>query len=755
MVKISVIVPICNVEKYLSACLDSILGQTLREIEIICINDGSTDSCGEILDKYAAKDSRIKAIHQKNSGYGKAMNVGLDAASGKYISIIESDDTVELNMLEKLFDAAEKSEADWVKASFWDCFYDENGDFQAKFKAHCKKEDFGKVFCPRDDFSVLVGCIAHWSGIYSRDFLVKNDIRFQETPGASFQDAGFYLQTLFLAQRAVFVEDAFYHYRINNASSSVNTLFQTEQKVFATFSEYEFAKEKLKMHPEIWEEVKEYWAYRMFDANAFWVVHRVAPQMRRAFVEKFATAWENAHKEKEIDESFFTKSQMRDIAKILKEHSPKNADKCQSAKPKFTSPMLSVIVPCYNVEKYVDQCLKSLLTQSVQNLRIIAIDDGSTDGTLEILQRIERENAAAVRVLSQKNKGLGAARNACLKFVDTPYVTFLDSDDWQNERFVEEFERLLFAHKQELDMVFTLPVCFNNKKQIYEDWMDKPLFERLFFGSSSASTNIQNSPELFMLEENACRKIYRTAFLKELGFTFPEGVKWEDFAGHFWTLHRARRICGMRLGFYYRTNTGKQITSLKDRSRLDAVKVFADAFALAKSEKFSKIERAWLLCHTLKTMLWHVCVIDEEWIFELLDGLHGVFAEISQDDVEFYVEYVSATKHLDSLILKILRGENYREMANFREDLARIRSDFAWYESEIQRIRDAKVCFEKPKPKSKKDVLMQILRSIFSVKNEYSGGVKRKVVCFFGVKFKIRCKDRRDKFKGTSKKPFK
>ena len=82
MPKISIIVPVCNVEKYLSKCLDSIVNQTLKEIEIICIDDGSTDDSGAILDSYSQKDSRIKVIHKKNSGYGNSMNVGMDCAEG-------------------------------------------------------------------------------------------------------------------------------------------------------------------------------------------------------------------------------------------------------------------------------------------------------------------------------------------------------------------------------------------------------------------------------------------------------------------------------------------------------------------------------------------------------------------------------------------------------------------------------------------------------------------------------------------------
>ena len=98
MAKVSIIMPACNVQSFLKECMDSVVSQTLEDIEIICVDDGSTDSTGEILDQYAQADSRVKVIHKVNTGYGNSMNVGLDAASGEYIGIIETDDFAELDI---------------------------------------------------------------------------------------------------------------------------------------------------------------------------------------------------------------------------------------------------------------------------------------------------------------------------------------------------------------------------------------------------------------------------------------------------------------------------------------------------------------------------------------------------------------------------------------------------------------------------------------------------------------------------------
>lgn len=114
MPKVSIIVPIYNVQEYLRECLDSLLSQTLQEIEIICVNDGSTDHSPEILESYATLDARVKVMHKENSGYGASMNQGIRAASGEYIGIVEPDDYVETEMYEELYRQAKEFQLDWI-----------------------------------------------------------------------------------------------------------------------------------------------------------------------------------------------------------------------------------------------------------------------------------------------------------------------------------------------------------------------------------------------------------------------------------------------------------------------------------------------------------------------------------------------------------------------------------------------------------------------------------------------------------------
>lgn len=232
MVKVSVIVPVYNVEKYLRTCMDSILSQSLEDIEIICVDDGSTDNSPEILDEYAQKDRRVKVIHKKNSGYGNSMNVGIDMAQGEYIGIVESDDYILPDMYKTLYACASAYDLDLVKSEciqFWDTL-------SYSRKVHVKEMEpyFGKLLKKEDRIRFYQFYMNTWSGIYRRQFLVENGIRHNETPGASYQDNGFWIQTMSLCERAMWLDDAFYLYRQDNPMASV----KSKDKIWVMHKEY-------------------------------------------------------------------------------------------------------------------------------------------------------------------------------------------------------------------------------------------------------------------------------------------------------------------------------------------------------------------------------------------------------------------------------------------------------------------------------------------------------------------------------------
>lgn len=226
---VSVLVPIYNVEEYLDQCLKSLTMQTLEDIEIICINDGSTDNSSRILQKYVKKYSNFIVINKKNSGYGDSMNKGLEKATGEYIGIVESDDFIESDAFEKLYKLAHETKADIVKANYF--YHSKDGDVLHEV---VKNQKLGTPLSLADDTSILLEEPGIWSAIYRRDFLNKNKIRFRTTPGASYQDTGFHFKSFCAAKRIVYTDKAYLHYRTDNASSSVKSL----EKVNYVVEEY-------------------------------------------------------------------------------------------------------------------------------------------------------------------------------------------------------------------------------------------------------------------------------------------------------------------------------------------------------------------------------------------------------------------------------------------------------------------------------------------------------------------------------------
>ncbi len=212
--KISVIVPVYNVEKYLSECLDSIVNQTLKNIEIICLNDGSTDNSLSILQKYASKDKRIKIIDKENEGLGYTRKVGLDIAKGKYVLFCDSDDYyAELTAFEELYNYIEKMKVDVV--IFESIRFDKNKGFCIEerdlFNAPQKK-----IFSYLDMNDILFFRAYAWRKIYSKEFLDSYDDWFF-LKHIIYEDIPFHFQ-ITIRSRMSYINKKFYVYRMRENS---------------------------------------------------------------------------------------------------------------------------------------------------------------------------------------------------------------------------------------------------------------------------------------------------------------------------------------------------------------------------------------------------------------------------------------------------------------------------------------------------------------------------------------------------------
>lgn len=312
--KVSVVIPVCNVEQYLAECLDSALAQTLQDIEIICVDDGSKDGSPAILDAYAEKDSRIKVIHKPNAGYGHTMNVGLDAATGEYFAILESDDIIKPNMYEVLYKAAKENDLDVIKADH-EVFVGEPGQREFTYNSICTNRAFYyKVLDPAENLDVFNAKMQTWSGLYKIEFLRKHNIRHNETPGASYQDNGFWFQTFIHVKRLYFVDRAFYMLRRDNPNSSV----RNRSKVFCIFEEYAFIEKLLRADPALEQTFIRIFHKKKCD-NCRFHYNRVAPEYKLDFLRRMSDEFKEARANGELDPNLFYGTGYSDLTQIMDE----------------------------------------------------------------------------------------------------------------------------------------------------------------------------------------------------------------------------------------------------------------------------------------------------------------------------------------------------------------------------------------------------------------------------------------------------
>ena len=229
--KISIIVPVYNSENYVKKTIESLVKQTLKEIEIILVDDGSKDNSGKICDEYAKKDERILVIHKENAGQAKARNTGIDIAKGKYIMFLDADDMYEANTCEKMYNKAEEQQADYVSANY--IMINENDEKRPKPAFDTEK--YTQFELKLNDYtkSFFVMNSTPWNKIYNLEFLNKNKIRFDVNPPS--EDDYFTTLCYMKAEKGYYTNDVIYDYRYNPESTSNKcdkTYFEKQNLVY-------------------------------------------------------------------------------------------------------------------------------------------------------------------------------------------------------------------------------------------------------------------------------------------------------------------------------------------------------------------------------------------------------------------------------------------------------------------------------------------------------------------------------------------
>lgn len=254
-IKVSIIVPIYKTQKYLMQCIDSIRNQTLKDIEIILVDEGDDDECYAIMLFASSLDERIVIVHERHGGYGASCNKGIDLAKGEYIGIVESDDFIESQMYEEMYNFAKKNDVDVVKIPFY------------YFSDNKRKDDGKKSVCdycyditkssPATGFSILEYPqqfsvhASNWAGLYRTAFLKEKNVKFIEAKGASYVDVGFRIDTFLNAKTVGWLPIPLYNYRTSNEDSSTNNFNLTAM----LYRWNEAHKKFIKDYPEVYDKI--------------------------------------------------------------------------------------------------------------------------------------------------------------------------------------------------------------------------------------------------------------------------------------------------------------------------------------------------------------------------------------------------------------------------------------------------------------------------------------------------------------------
>ena len=623
---VSVIIPVYNVERYLRECLESVLAQTLRGIEVVCVNDGSTDSSLSIMREYEARDPRVRVVDKPNGGYGHSVNRGLSEARGEYVAVVEPDDFIAPDMLADLYAAAFGEgvsrkrmkvrvdcghPADIVKSSYWNYYDLEDGSdpYIEPSNLMNKMPDTPFSFTVHTHWEVLYHHPSIWSAIYRRAFLEERGIRMIEPKGAGWADNPFFFETLCQARSIVWMPGAYYHYRQTNPHASsylkdfhlpfdrlrdiralLDRIGERDPHVLVcfynrTFSYIKSVLEKFgfpESDPEVFGLIKE--ALAAMDPKVLYGAKR---GIRRDQIEYY-----------------------EDVMGVLAER----------VKPRAAagSPRVSIVVSMKDVRPYVWGCLDSLAKQAHKSFEVICVDCASSDRTRDVAsyfpgrdKRFSVIEAGEVSIPQGFAAGLAQARGEVVYFAD-PRNAF-------GKKFLAKIVRALDACPRADMVVF-------GKKLAYLDAVDVPEKNGVEVEAAGMRDRL-----ILAAPNGVASKAFRRGFIQSAGLAFDA----EENAGC--TLFSTKAIAAANRVALMNGCAPKRQSYRSVRSPLAYIEK-RSALAEARSAVFGKLREfegaqhdkevaRGIHCYIVEAMLADLSEMgdleDERRYFELLKGTFG------------------------------------------------------------------------------------------------------------------------------------
>ena len=402
---------------------------------------------------------------------------------------------------------------------------------------------------------MLNASFAPWSKLYKKSFIDYNDFRFDLN--VAFDDVPFHVKTLLEASKISFVPEFFYHYRLSNPNS-VNNTKSNQIDIMRICNIVERFLKEFNYFDEFKQEFYEF------------KIRQIMNYIISCNYEEYYNLAKEEFIKMELGDVNLSQNLLKDYDDVLSTTSY-DEFRVKRGAPSLNTvssdvPKVSLIVPVYNTENYVSSCLDSLINQSLMDIEIICIDDGSTDNSLSVLRKYEKLDSR-VKVISKPNAGAGSARNLGLKHAKGEYINFVDSDDWLDLNALEEL--YIKSKNDNLDILMYLLINYDDStEELYEtDYYNLSCIDSKFDNKVFNYKDI--SDDMFDLAVSPCNKLIKREFWNSLNYEFCEGVMFEDNPFFFKVFLGAKRVAITRKYYYYRRRRKNSVMELNGEKLMD------------------------------------------------------------------------------------------------------------------------------------------------------------------------------------------
>ena len=554
--KVSIIISINNIENYLNDCINSLLNQTYKDIEIILINNCSSNNSLFILNRYAKIDKRIVLIQSDNkkSKNFSSIYYGNKFAKGKYVLFLENNKFYSRNMIYDIFNEAEKSKAEILMYRL-----DEKND---------RKEDINNLY-KSVLFNYSLNSISFepfiWNKLFLRSFIISINVLY-DIKKQNNNDFFFVGTSMLISKKIYFYNKIFLYHNLDDKNQNEDLYDSFNQlEIYSSLLEIKKKLEKMKLYFQLKENfinfVKQSYLYYI-EKNSKTSILIFDELNQRLNSLGIDTIQSNS-----INEDFHKRyiKHLNDLifkhVNLAKEKHEVNIIKNNNCSFK---PKVSIIIPIYNMEKNIIECLESILNQKLKEIEIICVIDGSTDNSLFLVEKYANKDNR-IKIISQINRGLSEARNTGVKFSKGEYIYFIDADDYLDENAL--FELYSRGAKDNLDIVYF------QGNIILDDSITGEVrknFDVNYMNRSYNYSEIYKGPDLFykMRVNNDYKcvsvlQLTKREYYEKIGLSFYPGIVHEDNLFTLTSILFSERCGYVHKSFYnYRIHSNSIIRNL-------------------------------------------------------------------------------------------------------------------------------------------------------------------------------------------------